>query len=177
MTNRDGRAHSRPARPPFAEELAFVRDARVGHLATVDERNRPAIVPFCYALLEVDTPVIVSVLDDKPKRVADRELARVRNIRHQPEVMVLVDRYEEDWSRLAFVQVRGSTSIVDPGSEGHAEAIAALRAKYPQYRAMAIEDRAVIAIRDLRATSWRGDGQPFRVRSTAGGSERADADV
>lgn len=177
MTNHDGRAHSRPARSPSAEELAFIRDARVGHLATVDERNRPAIVPFCYALLEADAPVIVSVLDDKPKRVADRELARVRNIRHQPEVMVLVDRYEEDWSRLVFVQVRGSASIVDPGAEGHAEAVTALRRKYFQYRTMAIDNRSVIAIRDLRATSWRGDGESFRAETMAGGSERADADV
>lgn len=178
MANRASSDHAhRPGRSPSSAELAFVRDARVGHLATVDERNRPAAVPFCFALLEVDDPVIVSVLDDKPKRVADRELARVRNIRHQPEVMVLVDRYDEDWSRLAFVQVRGLASILDPGSEGYAEAIAALRRKYPQYRTMAIEDRAVIAIRSLRTTSWRGDGQSFRARPTAGGSERADADV
>lgn len=165
---------SRPGRSPAPPELAFVRDARVGHLATVDARNRPTVVPICFALLDGDTPAVVSVLDEKPKRVADRQLARVRNILHQPEVMLIVDRYDEDWSRLAFVQLRGTATLIEPGAHGHAGAIAALRRTYPQYRVMAIERRAVILIRDLRATSWRGDGESFGAKSTNGGSERAD---
>ncbi len=154
-------AEPRLGRPPSPDELAFVRDARVGHLATVDSRNRPAVVPVCFALLDGGDPAIVSVLDEKPKRVADRDLARVRNILHQREVMLVVDRYDEDWSRLAFVQLRGTASLIEPGADGHAEAIAALRHKYPQYRGMAIERRAAIVIRDLRASSWRGDGESF----------------
>lgn len=164
----------RTGRPPTLREIVFVRDARVGHLATVDARNRPAVVPICFTVLDGDDPAIVSVLDEKPKRVADRDLARVRNILHQPEVMLVVDRYDEDWSRLAFVQLRGTASLLEPGADGHAGAIAALRRTYPQYRVMAIERRAVILIRDLRATSWRGDGESFGAKSTNGGSERAD---
>ena len=152
---------SRTGRLPTSPELAFVRNARVGHLATVDARNRPSVVPICFALLDDDEPLLVSVLDEKPKRVADRDLARVRNIRHQPEVMFVVDEYDEDWSRLAFVQARGIASVIEPQSDGHREAIEALRRKYPQYQAMEIEQRAVIVIRDLRATSWRGDGRSF----------------
>jgi len=151
----------RPGRPPSSDELAFVRDARIGRLATVDDRNRPVVVPFCFALLEDDEPVIVSVLDEKPKHVPDRDLARVRNIRRQPEVMFVVDEYDEDWSRLAFVQVRGLASLIDSGSDRHSEAIAELRRKYPQYVAMAIEQRPVIVIRELRANSWRGDRGRF----------------
>ena len=101
------------------------------------------------------------MLDEKPKRVADSDLRRVRNIEGNPGVALVVDRYDEDWSRLAFVQIRGEARIVSPGEAGHAEAIAALRAKYPQYRAMAIEQRPVIAIGHLTATSWRGDGTRF----------------
>lgn len=105
--------------------------------------------------------VIVSVLDEKPKRVADRDLRRVRNIVANPAVSLVADRFDEDWSRLAFVQVRGIARIIEPGDPGHDEAIEALRAKYPQYRAMAIEQRPVIAIENLTATSWRGDGDRF----------------
>lgn len=178
MTDQASRAQpGRSGRPPFPDELAFVRDARVGHLATVDHRNMPAVVPFCFAVLEVEVPVVVSVLDEKPKRVADRNLARVRNIRHQPEVMFVVDEYEEDWSRLAFVQIRGLASVMDPESEGHHEAIEALRRKYLQYHDMAIEQRAVIAIRDLRATSWRGDGGSFATQSGGDGPEHAGLPV
>lgn len=145
-------------------ELAFVREARVGRLATVDAANRSSVVPFCYAVLDDDdsaAPLVVSVLDEKPKRVGDRELARMRNIRSNPAVSFVVDQYDEDWSRLAFVQVRGRAAVAETGTELHAKAIGALRSKYPQYRNMAIEDRPVIVIDGLRAHSWRGDGEPF----------------
>lgn len=151
-------------RPLTAGELAFVRNARVGRLATVDARHRPTVVPFCYAVLDRKNgaePLIVSVLDEKPKRVADATLARVRNIQSNPAVSFVVDQYDEDWSRLAFVQVRGRAALVEAGGELHARAIAALRSKYPQYQAMAIEDRPVIVIDGLRGHSWRGDGEPF----------------
>lgn len=153
------------ARTLTTTELAFVRAARIGRLATVDAANRPLVVPFCYAMLDGDDqgkPFVVSVLDEKPKRVTDANLARVRNIRSNPAVSFVVDRYDdEDWSRLAFVQVRGEARVVEPDAEIHARAIAALRAKYGQYRAMAIEGRPVIVIDDLRGHSWRGDGEPF----------------
>jgi PPOX class probable F420-dependent enzyme len=139
--------------------LAFVRQARIGHLATVDDRGRPSVVPFCFALLGEDEPVVVSALDEKPKSVADAELARVRHIRAHREVAFVVDRYDEDWSRLAWVQIKGHARIVAPGEDGHADAISALRAKYPQYRAMAIAQRPVILIERLRITSWAATGR------------------
>jgi PPOX class probable F420-dependent enzyme len=177
MDDRHQTPPGRFGRSPFPEELAFVRDARVGHLATVNARNRPAVVPICFAVLDGDDPTIVSVLDEKPKRVGDRQLARVRNILHQPEVMLVVDRYDEDWTRLAFVQLRGTAALLEPGADGHAGAIAALRRTYLQYRGMAIERRTVIVIRDLRATSWRGDGESFGAPVVANSSEHADSDV
>jgi PPOX class probable F420-dependent enzyme len=103
----------------------------------------------------------VSVLDEKPKRVADEDLGRVRNIRQNPQACLVVDRYDEDWSQLAFVQVHGSARVMSPGDEGHSAAVAALRAKYPQYREMAIEQRPVIVIDGLTGFSWRGDGTRF----------------
>ena len=148
-------------RPLTPAELAFVRAARVGRLATVDAASRPAVVPFCFAVLDGDEPVVVSVLDEKPKRVTDANLARVRNIQSNPAVSFVVDQYHEDWSRLVFVQVRGRASVVEPGAGIHERALAALRDKYPQYESMAIEERPVIVIDDLRGHSWRGDGEPF----------------
>ncbi len=148
-------------RPLRREELAFVRAARVGRLATVDAASRPSVVPFCFAVLDGHEPVVVSVLDEKLKRVTDANLARVRNIQSNPAVSFVVDRYDEDWSRLAFVQVRGRATLLEPGARIHTSAIAALRAKYPQYRAMAIEKRPVIVIDELRSHSWRGDGTSF----------------
>ncbi len=137
----------------------MLRDARIGRLATVNERGHPSVVPFCFAVIGEDEPVVVSVLDEKPKHVPDEELARVRNITHNPNVAFVVDHYEENWSRLAFVQVRGQARLVSAGEPGHAEAIIALREKYPQYRSMAIEGRAVIMIEKLRLTAWSATGE------------------
>src|SRR5579884_315250 len=146
-------------RAPAADELAFVRARRVGRLATVDAAGRPSVVPICYALIEAGgAPVVVSALDEKPKRVPVAELARVRHIRERPDVALIVDDYGEDWERLAFVQLHGRARLVAPAEPGHAAAIAALRAKYPQYAWMAIEARPVIWIEELRASSWHGRG-------------------
>jgi PPOX class probable F420-dependent enzyme len=153
-------AMPKPGRPLRPGEFAFVRDARVGRLATVDAWNRPSVVPFCFALLDGDEPIVVSALDEKPKRVAADRLARVRNILANPEVSFVVDRYEEDWSHLVFVQVRGRARLLPADTDGHQEAVAALRAKYPQYASMAIERRTLIVIEGLRGASWRGDGEP-----------------
>ena len=148
------------SRPPTPEEIGFLRERRLGHLATADAAGRPAVVPVCYAIIELDgEPVIVSALDEKRKSVPPERLARVRNIRANPRVALVVDDYAEDWSRLAFVQVRGTAWLVAPGEPGFDEAIAALRTKYPQYRRMAIERSPIIAIGNLTATSWRASGR------------------
>lgn len=135
-------------------ELAFVSSQRVARLATITPDGTPALVPICFALLGSDASVLVSVLDEKPKSVPDEDLARVRHIRREPRVNVIVDHYDEDWSRLAFVQIKGTARLIGLDDPAHAPAIAALRSKYPQYRAMAIERRPVIVIEPYRTTSW-----------------------
>lgn len=134
--------------------LAFIDGMRVGRLATLGDDGTPSLVPICFAIVATDTPSIVSVLDEKPKHVPDAELARVRNIRRDPRVSLIVDRYDENWSQLAFVQIKGRARVVPPGEDGHAGAIAALREKYAQYRSMGIERRAVIVIEPHRTRSW-----------------------
>ena len=100
--------------------LTILREARVGRLATVDGEGRPSVVPFCFAIIDAADPVVVSVLDEKLKRVGDRQLARVRNIEQNPHVAFVIDRYDEDWSRLGWIQVRGDATVLAPGDEGHA---------------------------------------------------------
>ena len=139
-------------------DLAFVRDRRVGRLATADASGTPSVVPVCYALLDVrKAPAIVIAIDEKPK--ADpRALQRVRNILARPEVSLVVDDYSEDWGRLAWVLMRGQARMVEPGEAEHAPAVAAVRAKYQQYAAMRLEHLPVILIENLATTSWLGSG-------------------
>jgi coenzyme F420-0:L-glutamate ligase/coenzyme F420-1:gamma-L-glutamate ligase len=127
---------------------------RVARLATVGAEGVPSVVPICFA---ADGRAIYSPLDEKPKRVAPTRLKRVRNLLAHPEVALVVDDWSEDWSRLAYLLVRGRAELVEPGSEEHAAAVALLRAKYPQYRTMAIETRPVIRIEPTRARLWAAD--------------------
>lgn len=141
-----------------ASDLAFVRDRRVGHLATADAAGTPSVVPVCYALLEVGgVHAIVIAIDEKPKG-DPRTLQRVRNILARPDVSLLVDDYSEDWQQLAWVLVRGRARMVEPGAAEHAPAVTAVRAKYQQYARMRLEQLPVILIENLATTSWLGSG-------------------
>ena len=123
---------------------------RVARLATADTNGVPHVVPVCYALLGDNLYVTI---DKKPKRSDGRALRRLRNIVENPHVAVVVDRYDEDWSRLAWVMLRGRAEILDRGDE-HDRAQAALRERYAQYRAMPIEPLPVIAVRITRVNAW-----------------------
>jgi PPOX class probable F420-dependent enzyme len=137
---------------------ALLAQARVARLATVDAQGRPHAVPVCFAYRD---GVAYVPLDAKPKRVPPSRLRRVRNILANPEVQVLVDHYEEDWRRLAYVQLRGRATLIEPGAE-HTGALALLRAKYVQYREMPLEAAPVIRIAVERAVRWSaaGTGSP-----------------
>ncbi|HEX5503309.1 MAG TPA: TIGR03668 family PPOX class F420-dependent oxidoreductase [Thermomicrobiales bacterium] len=138
-------------------EAAFLAAARVGRLATAGADGAPHLVPVCYApLLAGDAlAALVIALDEKPKRVAPERLRRARNIAANPAVSFLVDRYDDtDWGRLAFLRIDGLAALLGPDDAGHAGALAALRAKYPQYRVMALEGRPVIRVAPTAARSW-----------------------
>jgi len=116
-----------------------VEQARVARLATVDARGRPHVVPICFVLAG---DVLYSAVDRKPKR--SPRLKRLDNIRANPGVTVLVDHYEDDWSRLWWVRLRGRGRVLETGEE-RKRALALLAVKYQQYRAQPPDD-AVIAI-------------------------------
>ena len=94
-------------------------------------------------------------LDRKPKREDDwHMLRRVRNIETNGRVSVVVDHYEEDWTRLAWVLLEGVASIIETGDERDAAA-RALAAKYPQYAGGGLDERPVVRIVIERAVTWR----------------------
>jgi PPOX class probable F420-dependent enzyme len=132
------------------EERAFLRAARVAHLATADGAGRPHVIPICFV---VDGDEIFSPIDEKPKRHLPRPLKRLRNIGENPNVALIVDRYEEDWRKLAYVLVIGTAKILLRG-KAHRRAVTLLRRKYPQYRSMALNERPLIRISPKRVVSW-----------------------
>jgi PPOX class probable F420-dependent enzyme len=145
-------AHNRPM--PDNETLGdrqrrFLEAARVGHLATADRAGMPHVVPVCYALAG---EAVYVTIDEKPKR-RDIPLKRVRNILENPRFAFVVDRWDEDWTRLGWVMLRGPAEILESGPE-HDRAQTLLRERYPQYRAMALEELPVLALRIATVASW-----------------------
>jgi PPOX class probable F420-dependent enzyme len=128
---------------------AFCDRGRVARLATADAKGVPHLVPVCYAIVENSLYITI---DEKPKRT-DVPLKRLRNITENPEVAVTIDRWDEDWRRLAWVMLRGRAEVLADGAE-HDMAQALLRERYPQYRTMDLAPLPVIAMRIARASAW-----------------------
>jgi PPOX class probable F420-dependent enzyme len=116
-----------PSLPPSSAEERLAA-ARVGRLATVTEDGGPHVVPCTFALAG---DRIYTAVDAKPKRT--QRLKRLANLRANPRASLLVDHYEEDWTRLWWIRVDGAAGEVEDEGE-RARALAALAAKYPQYR-------------------------------------------
>lgn len=131
----------------------FLDAGRVGHLATADHAGVPHVVPVCYA---VANETVYITVDEKPKR-RDIPLKRVRNILENPRFSFVVDRWDEDWTRLGWIMLRGAAEILTSGAEHapeHDRAQALLRERYPQYRTMALEELPVLALRIASITGW-----------------------
>jgi PPOX class probable F420-dependent enzyme len=132
----------------------FLERQRLAHLATVDAGGTPQVVPICFAL---SGETVYVAIDEKPKKSGDiRQLRRLRNIAANPRVAVVADVYDDaDWSRLGFVLLRATARLVEPTQpEEHASALRLLRAKYPQYAPMALEERPLIAADITSVTRW-----------------------
>lgn len=143
---------------------ALLEAARRATLVTIAPDGRPRPVPCCFVIgsdesrLVIDTPI-----DGKPKASLEpMRLARVRDIDRDPRVTLLVDRWDEDWSRLAWVRVDGTARILLPASARDARArvaaIEALRARYPPYVHHRLEDLPIIRIVPTAITGWAASG-------------------
>src|SRR5215208_4667623 len=131
--------------PGWARDL--LDTARVARLALLDEEDWPRLLPVTFAMWE---GAVWSAIDQKPKRAA--EPARVRRLRRRPQAALLVDRYEDDWSRLAWVELRGPVSVEPIGP-----ALDALTQKYPQYVGQRPQG-PLLRLAPERSASWRAAG-------------------
>ena len=155
------------------EHLAFLQTTRRAVLATIAASGRPRQVPICFAILESSAgPILYSPLDEKPKRGSDlHQLARVRDLIVRPSVSLLADRWDEDWTRLAWLRVEATASLVEPGEPEHGRAIVALRVRYRQYRTQMLEICPLIRLEPTGTAWWshadRGASPTRRERSSS----------
>jgi PPOX class probable F420-dependent enzyme len=130
---------------------AKLKAARVARLATIDANRTPHMVPICFSY---DGSLFYTAIDRKPKNVPPGQLARLKNIQMNRQVALLIDEYDEDWTRLWYVLVRGEAELVSSLAE-RAHALAQLQAKYPQYRSgMLADDGPILRITPLRISTW-----------------------
>ena len=121
--------------------------ARVARLATTDPDGRPHLVPIVFVL---DGDTLYSAVDRKRKRSS--KLRRIENARARPDVTILVDHYDEDWSGLWWIRLRGRARVLDDGDERE-RALGLLAEKYPQYRTEP-PDGPVLAVDVTETRDW-----------------------
>ena len=131
--------------------VQFIGEHRVARLATADSSGKPLVIPICFVFAG---GAFYTALDEKPKQVELSKMRRVRNIKANPQVSLVIDDYVEDWSRLTYALIDGRAEIVEPGCEEHGRAVVLLRDKYLQYVSMALEARPVIKIIPERVKRW-----------------------
>ena len=106
-----------------------MEDTRWATLGTVDEHGRPHLVPIVFAYRNGR---LCTAVDQKPKTT--RRLKRLRNIETNPRVSVLLDHYDDDWTRLWWIRVDGTARLLYAGADFE-EGIALLARKYRPYLA------------------------------------------
>lgn len=130
-----------------AEARTRFAAARVARLATVDADGHPHLVPVTFA---VDGDRVYIAIDSKPKRSMD--LKRLRNIGDNPNVALLADEYDDDWSRLWWARADGVARVLAAGSEDARAPIELLQARYPQY----VNDVPQGPVIEVAVTGWSG---------------------
>lgn len=149
-----------------ADQRAFLDAARRGVLVTRRRSGLPRPVPVCYA---VSADALVTAVDSKPKQITDpMRLGRVRDIQRDPRVVILVDRWDEAWDRLAWLRIDGVADIIGSGDELPGE-VDLLRARYPQYREDDLATAPIIRVRPVRVVAWgdvHGDRPEERVEGS-----------
>jgi PPOX class probable F420-dependent enzyme len=135
--------------PDWAAEL--LEQGRVAHLGFLDDHDWPRALPVTYAL---HGDALWTAVDEKPKRVGGHQLARVRFLQRRPEASLTVDRYDDDWEKLAWVLVLGQIEILETADAP--DAVAALREKYAPY-SETTPGGPLLRLDPARALCWRAD--------------------
>jgi PPOX class probable F420-dependent enzyme len=135
--------------PEWAAKL--VEHARVAHLGLLDEHDRPRVQPITFVRVN---HALYTAVDHKPKRKTGRDLARVKRLTANPNATITVDHYDDDWTRLAWVQAVGTITIADDIPD---DVTTALQAKYAQYESQPPRG-PLLALRPELVIWWRASG-------------------
>ncbi len=131
--------------------MTLIKGAKVARLATVDQKSHPYVVPVVFVFHENSFFI---PLDEKVKTVNPRKLKRVKNIEKNPNVTLLIDKYQNDWKKLFFLMIHGRATVIDGKNSKLMDKIHKLLiSKYPQYKKIGIGN-SCIKINPTKVTYW-----------------------
>lgn len=141
----------------------IINTARVARLATVDLECKPHLVPVVF-VYDNDRDFYFIPIDEKTKRSRPENLKRVRNIKENPNVALLIDEYHEDWTKLYFIMIQGKASIIGERKKELDQnemsllkkAHKLLHHKYSQYQKIGVGEY-VIMIMPQKVRAWKND--------------------
>ncbi|MCH7940396.1 MAG: TIGR03668 family PPOX class F420-dependent oxidoreductase [Thaumarchaeota archaeon] len=129
----------------------LIKSSKVARLATVDQKSCPYVVPVVFVFHENSFFI---PLDEKVKTVNARKLKRVKNIEKNPNVTLLIDKYQNDWKKLFFLMIHGKATVIDGKNSKLMDKIHKLLiSKYPQYKKTGIGN-SCITINPTKVTFW-----------------------
>jgi PPOX class probable F420-dependent enzyme len=131
--------------PAWALEL--VDTTPVAHLGLLDEHGYPRVQPITFVRHDDE---LWSAIDDKPKK---RTPARIKRLQDDPRATITIDRYDDDWARLAWVQAVGRMSVEALDDQ----IIEKLTDRYPAYREMSPKG-PLLCLRPELVIWWRASG-------------------
>jgi len=132
--------------------MTLIKGAKVARLATVDQKSHPYVVPVVFVFHENSFFI---PLDEKVKTVNARKLKRVKNIEKNPNVTLLIDKYQNDWKKLFFLMIQGKATITNSKNSKLMDIIHKLLiSKYPQYKKIGIGN-SCITINPTKVTFWK----------------------
>jgi len=131
--------------------MTLIKGAKVARLATVDQKSHPYVVPVVFVFHENSFFI---PLDEKVKTVNARKLKRVKNIEKNPNVTLLIDKYQNDWKKLFFLMIHGKATVIDEKNRKLMDKIHKLLiSKYPQYKKIGVGN-SCIKINPTKVTFW-----------------------
>jgi PPOX class probable F420-dependent enzyme len=137
----------------------IIDKARVARLATVDSECKPHLIPVVFV---IDNDCYFIPIDEKTKRSKPEKLKRVKNIQQNPNVALLIDEYNEDWTRLYFIIIQGKASIIGGKELEQQNELILLKAhrllsrKYFQYQKIGIGEYVIMII-PQKVITWKNE--------------------
>ena len=134
----------------------IVEKARVARLATVDSECKPHLIPVVFVF---DNNCYFIPIDEKHKRSTPEKLRRTKNIQQNSNVVLLIDEYNEDWTKLYFIMIQGNAKIIGGKKLEQNEKVLLEKAhrllyeKYLQYEKIGVGGY-VIMIDPKKVISW-----------------------